>query len=206
MNIPKNNIAYLDQFKQSIHQYSPISNESFEQIQGLTQLQHIKKGAYLVQVNQVAKKMYFVCKGILVSQFLTKDGHAHIKNFFLENNFAASTVSLLQQTPSTFDIRALEDTVLLEFDYGQYKQLVHRIPELSRFHIAYLEQSWIIKNEQRQIAFATQTSAERYQAFLTEYPTLDKRVPQLHIASYLGITPTQLSRLRKDLPSAVNAK
>ncbi|EAY30903.1 Crp/Fnr family transcriptional regulator [Microscilla marina] len=206
MNTTKNNTPYLEQFKQSMHQYSPISNESFEQIQGLTRLQHIKKGAYLVPVNQVAKKMYFVCKGILVSQFLTNDGHAHIKNFFLENSFAASTVSLLQQTPSMFDIWALEDTVLLEFDHGQYKQLVHRIPELSRFHIAYLEQSWVIKNEQRQIAFATQTSAERYRAFLTEYPTLDKRVPQLHIASYLGITPTQLSRLRKDLQGAVNTK
>ncbi|MFT4665925.1 MAG: CRP-like cAMP-binding protein [Gammaproteobacteria bacterium] len=57
----------------------------------------------------------------------------------------------------------------------------------------------MIENEKRQIAFATQSATERYLTFLEKYPLLDKRIPQLHIASYLGITPTQLSRIRKEL-------
>lgn len=190
---------YVQQFRKTILQYNTLSDQAFEQVVNLTRFRKIAKDDYLIQVGQVATKMYFVCEGVLVSQFLTEDGNVHIKNFFLENYLAASTVSLLQQRPSLFGIQALEDTLLLEFDYAAYKALVEQNIELSRFHVAYLEQSWVIKNEKRQIAFATQTSTERYQTFLTEYPNLDKRVPQLHIASYLGITPTQLSRIRKTL-------
>lgn len=191
----------VQQFRETIRQYYALNDQAFELLKNLTRFRKVAKDDYLVQVGQVASKMYFVCEGLLVSQFLTEDGNVHLKNFFLENYFAASTVSLLQQAPSLFGIQALEDTLLLEFDYVAYKTLVGQNLELSRFHVAYLEQSWVIKNEKRQIAFATQTSTERYQAFLTEYPSLDKRVPQLHIASYLGITPTQLSRIRKSISS-----
>ena len=83
--------------------------------------------------------------------------------------------------------------------FKKYKQIIYKHDDLKIFYISYLEKNWVIENEKRQIAFATQTAMERYQTFLEEYPSLNKRVPQLHIASYLGVTPTQLSRIRKNL-------
>jgi CRP-like cAMP-binding protein len=190
---------YIAQFRKYLNQYAPISEESFSKLLDLMRFRTVKKGEYLLQVNQRARNMFFVCEGVLTSLFLADDGGTHIKNFFVENNFAASTVSLMLFSPSSFAIQSLENGVVLEFDYRNYKQLIFENTDLKNFYIAYLEQNWVIENEKRQIAFATQTASERYLTFLEKYPTLDKRIPQLHIASYLGITPTQLSRIRKDL-------
>lgn len=190
---------YAHLFRSSIQRYAPISDASFAQLKAIARLRTVEKGEFVLPMGQVAKKMQFVCQGILVSQFITPEGNIHLKNFFLEGYFAGSTVSMLQASPSAFAIQALEASVLIEFDYQKYRYLIQAHEDLKDFYIAYLEQSWIISNEKRQIAFATQTAAERYQTFLAEYPTLDKRVAQHYVASYLGITPTQLSRIRKEM-------
>ena len=190
---------YINQIQKSMNRYAPITEDSFSRLRAIMKIRKVGKGEYLLRANQVAKGIYVVCKGVLTSLFITKDGGTHIKNFFLEGNFAASTVSLLLSSPSSFSIQALEDSVVIEMNFSKYRQLIDEKNDLKQFYIGYLEQKWVIENEKRQIAFATQTASERYLTFLKEYPSLDKRVPQLHIASYLGITPTQLSRIRKNL-------
>ena len=84
-------------------------------------------------------------------------------------------------------------------NYHKYKEVIFEHSDLKRFYISYLEQKWVVENEKRQISFAAQNATDRYLTFLEEYPSLPERVPQWLIASYLGITPTQLSRIRKDL-------
>lgn len=191
--------VYLALLNKSLNHYTPVSATSFSRLVKLARFQTLKKGDALLQVNQTAKRMHFVCSGLVVSQYLNASGQVHIKNFFLEGTFAASTVSLLLGKPSTFSLQTLEDTTLISFEYQAYKELIYAHQDLQRFYIAYLEQNWVIANEKRQLAFATQSATERYLTFLAEYPTLQQRVPQLHIASYLGITPTQLSRIRKEV-------
>lgn len=143
--------------------------------------------------------MFFVCEGILISQWIDQEANMHIKNFFLQGKFAASTVSLLKNTPSEFGLECIEDGVILEMDYKKYKQLITEHNDLKNFYIAYLEENWIVKNEKRQISFAALSATERYEDFLKEHPSLPSRVSQWLIASYLGITPTQLSRIRKKI-------
>ena len=194
-----NKQEHLDLFKASIDGFSPVTDESFSKLCDIGKLREVNKGEDLVRIGQTAKKLYFVCEGLLVSLYMTNDGGTHIKNFFLKGNFAASTASMLQSSPSDFTIQALEDGVIVEMDFQKYRQLIFANDDLKNFYIRYLEKNWIIKNEKRQIAFATETATERYLTFLEQYPDLEKRVPQLQIASYLGITPTQLSRIRKNL-------
>lgn len=153
-------------------------------------------------MGQVAKRLYFMLDGILVSQYPSGEGNIHIKNFFLKGNFAGSTVSLLKQTPSRFSIQCLEPALILELDYLAYKSLILSQPDLMQFYIAQVESKWIVENEKRQMDFATASATDRYLTFLADYPGLDQRVAQHHIASYLSITPTQLSRVRKDLSKA----
>lgn len=191
--------THIELFRETLNALSPISESSFTELLRITRFRKIDKDYFLLHVGEIADRMYFVCKGILVSQYLKADGSAHIKNFFTEGNFAASTVSCLQSTPSDFSLRCMEEALILDMNYHQYKDLVLRRDDLKLFYIRHTEQSWIIKNERRQIAFATQTAGERYQTFLREYPDLESRVAQHQIASYLGITPTQLSRIRKEL-------
>lgn len=190
---------YYHQFYTYLTSYAPISDASFDKLRKLIGVKSVEEQEYLLQIGEIAKTQYFVCEGVVISEYLYSNGNVHIKNFFTEGNLAASKVSLIQASPSAFALQSLRDGVVLAFDYRKYRQLVHKNDDLKNIYVAYLEQSWVIKNEQRQIAFATQTATERYQTFLTEYPNLESRVPQLYIASYLGITPTQLSRIRRNL-------
>jgi CRP-like cAMP-binding protein len=189
----------IDQFRKRLNKYASVTEDSFNKLLPILKFKIIKKGEFLLRVGQTAKNIYFVSKGILTSLFITIDGSTHIKNFFLEGNFAGSTVSLMLSSPSSFSIQSLEDSAIIEMNFMLYKQLINENDDLKNFYLCYLEQNWVIENEKKQIAFATQTATERYLTFLEEYPSLNKRVPQFHIASYLGITPTQLSRIRKDL-------
>ncbi len=189
---------HIELFRETLNALSPVSESSFQELLSISRFRNIDKDYFLLHVGDVADRMYFVCKGILVSQYLKSDGSAHIKNFFIQGNFAASTVSCLQSTPSDFSLQCLEEAVILDMNYHEYKQLVLTYDDLKLLYIRHTEQSWIIKNEKRQIAFATQTAGERYHTFLREYPDLENRVAQHQIASYLGITPTQLSRIRKE--------
>ncbi|MCE7996881.1 MAG: Crp/Fnr family transcriptional regulator [Roseivirga sp.] len=194
-----NQASYTELFKSTLQHYAPVSQASLEKLLAIARFRSIPKDQFLLHAGEVASRMYFVCEGILVSQYLRSDGSAHIKNFFIKGNFAASTVSCLQQSPSDFSIQCVEESVILDMSYHDYKELIFRYDDLKLLYINHLEQSWIIKNEKRQIAFATQTASERYRTFLNQNPDLETRVPQHQIASYLGITPTQLSRIRKEL-------
>lgn len=192
-------VKHLDLFRQSLNSYSLITDESFSNLCDIVKFRKVSKGEDLVRIGQTAKRLYFVCEGLLISLYMTNDGGTHIKNFFLEGNIAASTVSMLQATPSNFSIQSVEEGVILEMDFQKYRQLIFDHDDLKNFYIMYLEKKWVVENEKRQIDFATETATERYLTFLEQYPNLEGRVPQLQIASYLGVTPTQLSRIRKSL-------
>ncbi len=177
--------------------YSPISDNSFDALWSQTTIKQYKKGDFLLHVGRIAKKMLFVHRGILISSYNVSEGNRHIKNFFIEGKPAASTVSLICQVPSEFALQAIEDAEVFEINYSKYRQLMMTKEDLKNFYIAYLEKNWVIANEQRQLSFATKTAHQRYLTFLLEYPHLEERVAQKDIASYIGITPTQLSRIRK---------
>ena len=186
-------------FRESLNRFASVSEDSFAKLFTLTKFRTVKKGEFILLKGQTARKIYFVCKGILISQWMDDEGNVHVKNFFLEGNFAASTVSSLRSTPSDFSIESIENGVIIEMNYQKYKEVIFEHSDLKRFYISYLEQKWVVENEKRQISFAAQNATDRYLTFLEEYPSLPERVPQWLIASYLGITPTQLSRIRKDL-------
>ncbi|MDN5202688.1 Crp/Fnr family transcriptional regulator [Fulvivirgaceae bacterium BMA10] len=190
---------HKDLFQKSLNRFAAVTEDSFAKLISISKFKTVKKGEYILIKGQTARKIYFVCKGILISQWIDHEGNVHIKNFFLEGNFAASTVSLLLSAPSSFGIGSLEEGVVLEMDFTKYKQLIYECDDLKNFYIGYLEQKWIIENEKRQISFAAQNATDRYLTFLNDYPSLDRRVSQRLIASYLGITPTQLSRIRTEL-------
>ncbi|MEP6929301.1 MAG: Crp/Fnr family transcriptional regulator, partial [Flavobacterium sp.] len=147
----------------------------------------------------VAKELYFICKGILRAFITDKAGNIYNKNIFLEGSFAGSKASSLQQTPSDFSIEALEDSILISINYKKYRELIFGNEDLKNFYIAYLEKNWVIEKEQREISLVMENATERYLRFLSKHPDISQRIPLLHIASHLGITPTQLSRIRKSL-------
>ncbi|MBO0931965.1 Crp/Fnr family transcriptional regulator [Fibrella aquatilis] len=192
-----NEIFYIDQFRNRLNTYAPVATDTFDKLRPILRLRPVAKGEFMVRAGQTATDFHFVCEGIVASLIVNREGNTHIKNFFTPGNFAGSKASLLRSSPSSFSLQVLDAGVIISFDYKKIKRLIYDHEDLKNFYIAYLEENWVIDNEKRQLAFATQTAKERYLTFLETYPGLDKRVSQHHIASYLGVTPTQLSRIRK---------
>lgn len=190
---------YLSDLKSKFECYASISNESWLRIKEITEFQRLEKGEILLREGQISRKVYFICEGALRAFCADINGNSYNKNLFLENNFAGSTVSSIQKTPSIFTLEALEDSIIISIDYSKYRQLIFSNNDLKDFYIAYLERNWIIEKEQREVSLVLENATVRYLKFIRQHPNIDQRIPLQHIASHLGITPTQLSRIRKNL-------
>jgi len=190
---------YITDLKEKFESYSSITEYSWSLIESIISFQTLKKDETLLRNGQIAKNLHFICKGALRAYVTDYDGNMYNKNIFLENDFAGSTVSCLLGTPSNFTLEALEETILISFDYKKYRHFVDENIDLKNFYIAYLENNWVIEKEQREISLVMENASERYLKLLSEHPDIDQRIQQLHIAAHLGITPTQLSRIRKNL-------
>jgi signal-transduction protein with cAMP-binding, CBS, and nucleotidyltransferase domain len=194
-----NQQKHLHQLKQTIESYYPISENSWKLIESIAVFQTLKKGETLLQNGEIAKNLHFIAKGVLRAFITDQQGNFYNKNLFLENYFAGSKVSLMLKSPSNFTIEALEDSIIINLNYKKYISLINENDDLKNFYIAHLEKNWIIDKEQREVALVMQNATERYVSLLEKHPSIAERVPLLHIASHLGITPTQLSRIRKSL-------
>ncbi len=179
------------------NRYSKINENTVEELFEISKIQSLKKGELLLSIGQVSKEIHILTKGIIVSYFLDSDGNQYHKNIFTENNFVGSTVSALTKTPSNFALEVIENSEIISFNYQKFNSLIQSNLDLKNFYIAYLEKNWVIDKEKREIDIVMKSTESRYLEFLKENPQIDKRVPLQIIASHLGITPTQLSRIRK---------
>ena len=194
-----NEEQYLSEFKTTIRNYHPISEESFSLLVSLIHIQTINKSEFLLKEGQISKTLYFICKGAIIAYFSDEQANTYNKNIFLEHQFAGSTVSALLKIPSQFTLQAIEDTTIISINHEKYKELINQRNDLKDFYIAYLEKNWVVDKEQREISLVMETASVRYLKMLAKHPGIDKRISLQHIASHLGITPTQLSRIRKEI-------
>ncbi len=199
-------ISSIDRYKKNLHDfktkimaYSPLSAQTWSVFSSFLVFKTLQKNEVLVRNGEISTHLYFVCQGALRAYFTDQNGEIYTKNLFLEQHFAGSIVSSLLEKPSEFTIDALEATTLLAIPYPKLKQLMNQYADLKDFYIAYLEKNWVIDKEPREIALVLESATTRYLKLQATYPHLDQRIAQQHIASHLGITPTQLSRIRKNL-------
>ncbi|TGD59783.1 Crp/Fnr family transcriptional regulator [Flavobacterium humi] len=190
---------HLSSFKTTLFGYYPVSEASFALLEEIIQFRELKRDEVLLQEGEVARNVHFLCKGAMIAFFSDETGSTYNKNIFLENQFAGSTVSALLGVPSQFTLQAIEDSTIITINYKKYKALIYAHEDLKNFYIAYLERNWIIDKEQREISIVMENATTRYLKLLKAHPSIDQRIPLQHIASHLGITPTQLSRIRKEL-------
>jgi len=182
-----------------INSYYSISPETWENFLEICTYKQIKKNDYLCRSNENPSSFFFVYEGLLRNYITDEKGNEFNKIFFSEGMFPGSMVSLLKNEPSLFEIQVLEDSSLIEINFDAYRDLLLQYEDLKMFHISYLEENWLIKKESEAVSFVQKDADERYEDFLKDYPKLSTRLTQYHIAAYLGITPTQLSRIRKKI-------
>lgn len=181
---------------QRFESYGPLSAESKLAIQQIITRKEYARNDFFIREGQHPKTIAFVYKGLFSQYFTAENGDIIIKRFFPEGYYCTSMSALLSGSPSNFTIKALEHTSVLEYDYQAFKRLTKTHPDIADAYIRYLEIHWVIEKEPQEIALRYETARSRYIAFLKQFPSLEARLKQHEIASYLGVTPTQLSRIR----------
>jgi CRP-like cAMP-binding protein len=158
--------------------------------------QVIKKNEHVLDVGKTCKNVCFVTKGCLRLYNIDKEGLAHNIMFYTENWWAADLASFSMQRPAAYAISALEETEVLCLAHDILEQLYVEVPKLERFFRILIQNGFSLY-QGRINASLSKTAEKRYSQFQRQYPKLEQRIAQKHIASYLGITPVFLSMLRK---------
>lgn len=153
------------------------------------------KKQFALQHGQVCEYFDFVVRGCLRLYKVGEDGVYHILQFATENHWISDLASFHKKIQSTFNIDALEDTVVLRISHGDLIDLYIKAPKFDRIFRVLLENHFMQQQERIGQLFSS-TAEERYQAFLENYPHLLNRLSQVQIAAYLGVTPEFLSRIR----------
>ena len=156
------------------------------------------KRQFALQHGDVCQYFHFVVRGCLRLYKVGDDGVHHILQFATENHWISDLASFHKKNRSSFDIDALEDTVVLRISHGDLIDLYIRAPKFDRIFRALLENHFMQQQERIGQLFSS-TAEERYQSFLEAYPHLQNRLSQVQVAAYLGITPEFLSRIRSRL-------
>ena len=193
------NTAIYQALKQALDAYTPISDTTWHAFKAATQIKRLEKNQVLYQAGDIPSTFAWVFHGLIRGFVCDDKGNEYNKKFFDEGKFPGAMSALLTNRPSKLGFDALEETLLIEIDFLAYRQLLIECHDLKLFQIYYLEKNWLLDKDEREIALVQHDATARYQRFLNEFPSLVERLPQYHIASHLGITPTQLSRIRKKL-------
>ncbi|MEO8404272.1 MAG: Crp/Fnr family transcriptional regulator [Chitinophagaceae bacterium] len=182
----------------NISRHISLSAEETEFFTSLLKSKSLANGEFLLREGDICKYESFVTKGCLKTYYLDENGFEHIIDFSIEEWWADDLYSFLTQTASRSNIKAIEDTEILQIGKADLELIYQKIPRFERFFRILFQNAYITQREQINQALAA-SAEERYLLFLKKKPYAEKRFPQKDIASYLGITPQFLSTLKKKL-------
>ncbi len=175
-----------------------ITNEQFDLISQNLVAKKIKKETILLREGDICSQVFFVAKGLLRAYTIDSFGKEHIIQFGPEDAWVSDRNSFYFNEPAMFYVDAIEDSEVVFINKEFYEKSEKIIPGFNSFSVMILHN--FIRFMQKRISLLLGATAEqRYLDFINLYPNLTLRVPQWMIASYLGITPESLSRVRKEL-------
>ena len=164
-------------------------------VMGYFERKVFRKRSLVHPAGKVANAVYFVESGCL-RLFYTKDGVDRTTYFFTEHMFAGTYDSFISRKPSLIAMEALEDTQVLALSYAALEKLYQVFPKMNEFVRKSIEQRFVVLHDLF-TSYLLNSPEERYRDLLKERPDLIQRVPQHHIASFIGVTPVSLSRIRR---------
>lgn len=173
----------------------PISDQEALALAECIPVKEYPKGTILLRAGQVARDSYFNIKG-LVRRYYLADGEEKTTSFFTEEQAISSLNSYLHKIPSDHFLSCVEDCTLAVLNYDKEIELYKRVPKFESLCRVSMEEEFG-KQQAALAAFITKSPEERYLHLLQTQPELIHRVPQYHLATYLGVKPESLSRIRK---------
>lgn len=190
----KHDILYTN-LRQTFSQWAELSDHQWEALSAIFQSKSARPKAMINLPGDETHELIFVGQGLLRFYFLAADGKENNKAFVAENQFAGPLASAALGLPLYYGIEALEETHYLAAPFEAFTSLYDTDYVFERLGRK-LAELLLIRKELRTRSLLEKTAGERYIDFLNEHPELVRRVPQYHLASYLGVTEVSLSRLK----------
>lgn len=173
------------------------SEKDAEKIESLFMKREYQAKKHLINIGEKWDKIWFVGKGIIRLFYIDEDGREFNKGFFSENDFLWPVAPSIRGKNSIFVIAAMEDIIVYSCEFSLFFKTLETLGIWEKFAL-YDAEKLVEEKFLREYEFLTLSAKERYENFLKKHYELSQRIPDYHIASYLGITNVSLSRLRKN--------
>ncbi|WP_419870558.1 Crp/Fnr family transcriptional regulator [Chryseobacterium sp. CT-SW4] len=161
---------------------------------------NFNKGDFILKEGKVANDYYIMEKGLMRSFVNDFNGNEVTTDFFVENEIVIEVSSIFQRIPSQENIVCISDCECWKMDFNVFEDLFHKLPNLREWGRAWMSQQLFV-SKQRSVEMFTLSATKRYLNLLEQKPKVVQFAPLKQIASYLGVTDTSLSRIRKELVS-----
>ena len=181
-----------------LNSFVDLSEETFNKLDNLAKFKRIKANTVITKVGETPTKYYFLVSGLMRAYIDSETGKIFTKKIFSPISFVASFTALINKEPSKLTYETLTDCKVYEFDYREMMDLCKSNVTVSLLYARILEQVFI-GYERRSLELMSMDATQRYLKLRKQIPNIDDLIPQFQIASYLNITPVQLSRIRKKL-------
>ena len=187
----------MQKLRDKINSYYKISEEDLDFTLSFYKKKVIPKGEYLFKAGQYVNQWFYIVTGC-VCYYMLKDGKQKVMEFFTDDEFVTDLYSFVRDTPTVCYLVAMEETIIFTLDKESVHKIFDHSHDLERFGRLSMQDT-VLKTFSRVTHLNTMTNEQRYLRLLNKRPTLFQKVPQYLIASYLGLTPVGLSKIRKRL-------
>ncbi len=188
----------MNNFIDFFNQFGPLSVEMLALMSRVFTYDELKKDDFFVKTGQVAKEIAFLETGIVRAFYTNKKGKEYNQHFFVAPSIIGAYASLISKQETRIPQQALTDCRIWRASFDAIENLSENNYEIERLRRVIAENYFLLQ-EKKEVEMALLDASERYLAFQREFPDVERQIPQYHIASYLGITPTQLSRVKRKL-------
>jgi CRP-like cAMP-binding protein len=185
----------LNKMREELGRFVELPDSEWDYLCSLLSRRDIGKGEYFLREGESPEHIAFIEEGLFRVFLTTEGGEERTLVFRAEGRLLAGYSPFLAHGFSQYSIQALERGVLFDMGLGRFEALIARHPCWERLSSGYAQMLFVEK-ERRECEFLSEDAEGRYRRFLENYPGLDSRLAQYQIASYLGITPVALSRIR----------
>ncbi len=191
-------MSKYDMLRQNIDRRIKTNDDEWEAFRSNLEERHFAKKEYLLKSGDVDTNMTYIMKGVTRTFFTDDSLHEHIFQIGFEDWWCGDMMSNITGEPAHYSVQALEECDVLQISVAAFNEVLDKYPHFDRFFRILLQGAYIA-NQSRTIDTMSKSAEQRYLQLVKKYPQLEMRVAQQHIASYLGITPEALSRIKRGI-------
>ena len=182
----------------NFNKYISLTEEDFELVEQVLIKKFVKKRRTLLTGNDISRYIYFVEKGALRSFTVNEDGVEQVIQLVMEDHWIADLYSFITQMPGNISVEAIEDSEVWLLPHHDLELLYKQVPALERYFRQLFQRAYVML-QQRVNLTLSHNAEDHYRVLINDFPQIAARIPLIYIASFLGITPESLSRIRKQL-------